>query len=97
VERPPQYNWLVGNYPNPFNPSTRIHFWLKEDCHVRLDVYNSRGQKVRTLVNETLPIGQHDIVFDGTDDNGRSLASGVYFTRMQSGKYHRVRKMVLSK
>ncbi|HOH59776.1 MAG TPA: FlgD immunoglobulin-like domain containing protein, partial [Candidatus Cloacimonadota bacterium] len=97
VEEIPEYTWLIGNYPNPFNPHTSIRFWLKEDSSVSLMVYNARGQKVRTLINESMRAGIHDVQFNGKDDAGRDLGSGVYFSLLKSGPYHRIRKMILSK
>ena len=97
LEEIPEYTWLIGNYPNPFNPHTKIRFWLKEYGPVSLVVYNARGQKVRTLVNESMTPGIHNVDFDGKDDAGRDLGSGVYFSLLKSGSYQRVRKMILSK
>jgi hypothetical protein len=97
VPKTPEYNYLVGNHPNPFNPSTNIAFWLKEDTSVKLKVYNSRGQLVRSLFSGDLPKGTHTVVFDGKDDAGRTLNSGLYIYRMESKGYSRTRKMMLSK
>ncbi|HRX77105.1 MAG TPA: FlgD immunoglobulin-like domain containing protein [Candidatus Cloacimonadota bacterium] len=97
VEKIPEYTRLVGNYPNPFNPDTNIQFWLKEDNFVSLKIYNSRGQKVRTLLSADMKAGNHTIAFDGKDDAGRILSSGLYFSHLKTGKYHRTLKMILSK
>jgi hypothetical protein len=88
---------LRGNYPNPFNPSTTIQFSLKETSPVYLEIYNITGQKVRSLVNGSLPAGTHNIEWNGKDNNGRVVGSGVYFYKMGSGKYTNTKKMILMK
>ncbi len=88
---------LTGNYPNPFNPNTSINFSLSNVGHVTLDVYNLRGQKVNTLVDETMQPGYHTVNWDGRDKNDRPVASGIYFYRMQTGEYTYIRKMMLIK
>ena len=88
---------LEGNYPNPFNPETTIAFSTKESGQVSLDIYNIKGQKVRTLINDHRDAGSHKIVWNGKDDNGKSVASGVFFYRMKSGKYSSTKKMILMK
>jgi hypothetical protein len=86
---------LKGNIPNPFNPSTTILYDILDPCEVKLDIYNARGQKIRTLINEAKASGHHSVVFDGRDDRGQSIASGVYFYRFTAGKYTATRKMLL--
>lgn len=86
---------LKANYPNPFNPTTIISYDLKEAGWVRLDIYNLKGQKVRTLVNQEKPSGRHRIIFDAHDQHGNPLASGIYLYRMQSESYLSTRKMLL--
>ena len=88
---------LKGCYPNPFNPTTTISFSIKEKAPVELIIYNILGQKVRTLVNQPLEPGEHSIVWNGTDNKGRSVASGIYFYRMKAGNYSETKKMVLKK
>jgi hypothetical protein len=88
---------LSQNYPNPFNPSTSIAFALPERSHVALEVFNVLGQKVRQLIDETLPAGNHSIVFDGHDNDGRELASGIYLYRIKTDGYSRSKKMMLMK
>ena len=88
---------LEGNYPNPFNPETTIAFSTKENGNISLDIYNIRGQKVRTLLNETKQAGKHTVVWNGKDDNGKNVASGVFFYRMKSGKFSSTKKMILMK
>ncbi len=86
---------LVGNYPNPFNPSTTIRYSILEPSPVTLVIYNLKGQKVRVLVDQLRPTGHHTVVWDGKDDKGSPVSSGVYYYRMQAGDYHNVRKMLL--
>jgi hypothetical protein len=88
---------LAQNYPNPFNPQTKISFSLPNSGAVKLDVYNVLGQRVRSLVNATLPAGFHEVTFDSRDDRGQELASGVYFYRLQTNGYEYSRKMLLLK
>jgi hypothetical protein len=88
---------LKGNYPNPFNPETTIRFSLKEAAPVNIGIYNVKGQLVRTLVNAEKTSGNHSVVWNGRDDNGSSVSSGVYFYKMNAGKYSSTRKMILMK
>lgn len=88
---------LLGNYPNPFNPTTTIAFNLKERGPVRIDVYNILGQRVTTLLNGELPSGSHRVVWNGQDSSSRGVASGVYFFKMQAGKYTSTKKMIMMK
>ncbi|HOZ02125.1 MAG TPA: FlgD immunoglobulin-like domain containing protein, partial [Candidatus Syntrophosphaera sp.] len=88
---------LEANFPNPFNPSTMICFELAAPGNVTLDIYNQKGQLVRTLVDSDLPAGRHQIEWNGKDSNGNNAASGLYFYRMHSGSYSSTRKMVLMK
>ena len=88
---------LKGNYPNPFNPQTTISFSLKDNIPVSLEIYNLKGQKVKTLVNESKAPGHYQIVWKGLDSNNQPVASGVYFFKMNAGKYSSTRKMILMK
>lgn len=94
-------NILMQNYPNPFNPSTNIDFSLKGDSYVSLKIYNIRGQIVKTLVADEMQAGYHSVVWNGTNDSGKSVSSGVYLsgfdTNNQSGDYTSVKKMILLK
>jgi predicted outer membrane repeat protein len=90
--------FLHQNYPNPFNPETTISFSVTQtSLFVTLDVYNIKGQKVKTLVNETLPAGEHSVVWDGRDSNNKRVGSGVYFYQLKAGRFEKVKKMVLLK
>jgi flagellar hook assembly protein FlgD len=86
---------LNGNYPNPFNPETSISYDLKEAAPVRLDIYNLKGQLVRTLVDDNQSAGRYRIVFNARDSKGSPLASGVYLYRLRAGDYTSTRKMML--
>ncbi|GAB4372184.1 MAG: hypothetical protein Kow0042_15370 [Calditrichia bacterium] len=86
---------LNSNYPNPFNSVTIIHYQLPASERVELTIYNLLGQKVKTLVSGLKPAGQHRVTWDGRDDAGREVASGVYIYRLQAGSYTAVRKMLL--
>ena len=88
---------LKGNYPNPFNPETLISFDIKVKTPVRIEIYNTKGQLVRTLVNEWIDKGHHQVIWNGKDKNGHSCASGVYQYRMQAGEYVANRRMMLLK
>jgi hypothetical protein len=81
---------LDQNYPNPFNPSTTIRYGLPSMAHVTLSIFNTLGQQVATLVNETQDAGYHDARFDAS-----GLASGVYFYRMQAGNFIQAKKLLL--
>ncbi len=92
---------LTGNYPNPFNPITNVNFSLKADSKVSLSIYNVRGHRVKTLVADNMQAGYHSIVWDGRDDNGKSVSSGIYFSGFDAtdklGDYTSVKKMILLK
>jgi len=88
---------LSPNFPNPFNPATTIRYALarKEPTQTELSVFNILGQKVRTLVSKPQSAGVYSVVWDGRDDSGHKLASGVYFYRIVSGHFVRTRRMLL--
>lgn len=88
---------LLGNYPNPFNPETTISYTLREVGHVTIDIFNVKGQKVKSLVNENKNQGKHTLVWNGRDDKDRSLASGIYLYKMKNGKFSSTKKMILMK
>jgi len=88
---------LSQNYPNPFNPETKINFNLHEDKNIEINIYNIKGQKVKQLVNDYLLAGHYSVVWNGKDDSGKSVTSGVYFYKMKSGNYSGTKKMILMK
>ncbi|MCP4566471.1 MAG: T9SS type A sorting domain-containing protein [FCB group bacterium] len=92
---------LYQNRPNPFNPVTTIDFYIDGSSsaadQVKLEIFNIIGQSVKTLIDETLLPGQHSIEWDGTDNNGSRLASGVYLYRLKIGESSQAKKMMLLK
>jgi flagellar hook assembly protein FlgD len=91
---------LHPNHPNPFNPYTTIRFSVGAglaSAHVSLDIFNIRGQRVRTLVSGYKQPGHHSVVWNGRDNDGRAVGSGVYFYRLQAGEFTETRRMLLLK
>lgn len=88
---------LSQNYPNPFNPETEIQFGFPETGHVRLQIYNLLGQSVRILVDGVRAAGRYSVRWDGRDDAGADLPSGVYFYEFEAGDFLETRRMVLIK
>ncbi len=88
---------LSQNYPNPFNPETIIPYRITETSNVKITIYNVVGQHVKTLVNEFKPSGSYSVTWDGTDEAGRHLNSGLYFYRIQAGNSTQTRKLMLMK
>ena len=88
---------IIGNFPNPFNPSTTIQFSLPETGLVNLSVYNIMGQKVRLLVSDILNPGIHSVVWDGHDYNNNPVSAGIYFTRIEMNNYTVCSRMMLLK
>jgi hypothetical protein len=94
VVRPIAFS-LHQNVPNPFNPRTTLRFSVPEASAVRLAVYDVNGRMVRTLISGERAAGMHEVTWDGTDDVGRAVASGVYVYRLTTDADVAVRKMVL--
>ncbi len=95
---PPVFETTLSNaYPNPFNPSTTIAYSLSEAGPVEISVYNIRGQRVKKLVSERQPAGQHNVVWNGTDSRGKPVSSGIYFYRMTTPDRNIAKKMVMVK
>lgn len=88
---------LDQNYPNPFNPSTVIKYTLAHRADVELTIFNILGQSVRTLVNENLAAGDHTVVWNGLNEQGEKVSSGIYFYRIKTDDYVQSRKMILLK
>ncbi|MBD3333195.1 T9SS type A sorting domain-containing protein [candidate division GN15 bacterium] len=88
---------LAQNYPNPFNPATTIAFSLPRRSDTRLTIYNVLGQAASTLIDQTLPAGDHEIIWNGRLDNGQPAPTGVYFYQLVTGQRSLVRKMLLLK
>jgi len=98
VDVPPtSHPFYAKNWPNPFNPITKIEFSLPREGHVSLKVYNVRGELVRTLVDENRPAGPQVVEWDGSNDRGHSVASGVYFYETRTAGKSTIQKMALVK
>jgi Zinc carboxypeptidase/FlgD Ig-like domain/Carboxypeptidase regulatory-like domain len=97
----PTFTELVGIYPNPFNPKTTVSFNLNQDADVAINVFNIKGQKVRTLVNEKMEAGYHQIDWQGNDDEGKPVSSGVYFVIVDANNegldFTSIKKVILLK
>ena len=93
----PLKNELIGNFPNPFNPETIILYSIKVDSNVQIDVFNIRGQKVLTLVDDVIEAGHHQTIWNGRDVAGREVGSGVYLYRIQVGSESITKRMLLLK
>jgi hypothetical protein len=91
----PKVNSLAQNFPNPFNPSTTIKFDLKDKGFVTLKVYNVAGELVRTLVNGMKDAGAYTIPWNGMNDRGGAVASGIYFYKMETKDFSQTKKMVM--
>ena len=88
---------LIGNFPNPFNPTTTIFYDVKEEGHVRIDVFNIRGQRMVTLVDEHKTTGNYSVDWLGIDETGKNLASGIYLYQMRAEGYTSIKRMILLK
>tara|TARA_B100001250_G_scaffold400043_1_gene410132 strand:- start:728 stop:1492 length:765 start_codon:yes stop_codon:yes gene_type:complete len=88
---------LLQNFPNPFNPSTEIKFSIPKTEYVSLNIYNTIGQKVRSLKSENMVAGYHSIIWDGTNDSGKLVSTGMYFYSIKSNKFNKTRKMLFLK
>jgi hypothetical protein len=93
----PTHFALRQNYPNPFNPTTVIQYALPKASFVKIEVYNVLGQRVRTLLEEPQELGYRTIQWDGKDDSGIEVSSGVYFYKIEAGNFVECRKMMLLK
>ena len=90
---------LNQNIPNPFNPTTNISFNLTAESSgkTELKIYNTKGQLIKTLVSEQLGIGEHNYIWNGSDDNGKKVSSGIYLYKLTSGDYSETRKALMLK
>ncbi len=88
---------LFNNYPNPFNPSTKISFSLPQNSHAKLDVFNIKGQLIKSLINDNLTQGLHEVVWNGTDSNGKKTSSGIYFYKLSTKNKTLTKKMLMLK
>ncbi len=84
---------LNQNYPNPFNPSTVISFEISNIQKVSLKVYDNQGRFVRSLLNNTMHVGRHEISWDGRNNQGESVSAGVYYYMLQTASFNQTKKM----
>jgi len=87
----------LTNYPNPFNPSTTISFSIQNDNNVELSIFNIKGQKITTLINEQMQKGKHTIIWSGLDSNNKPVSSGIYLYKVKAGNQESVKRMLLLK
>jgi Secretion system C-terminal sorting domain len=99
AENPIQTNQNISmsNYPNPFNPTTIIQLNLQTSEQVRLDIYNLKGQHIKTLLDETVPAGTKQVEWNGTDTMNKPVSSGMYFYKVKTNKQNKINKMLLLK
>jgi PKD repeat protein len=88
---------LVGNFPNPFNPSTTISYNLRENSIVQIEIFNMKGQKVKTLANQSQTPGAKSVIWNGVDQTGQSVSSGIYFYKLKTDNLSQTKKMILLK
>lgn len=88
---------MSQNYPNPFNPTTTVAFTIPEASYVTIEIFNILGQNVRVLVDRDMPAGTHEVVWNGKNDSGAKVSSGIYLYRLTAGDYSQSKKMVLLK
>jgi len=93
----PEKFTVFQNYPNPFNPNTVIEFALPKDCWVKVEVFNLLGQKVRTLADKAMKKGIKKIIWNGKNEKGAEVSSGIYFYRIKTDEFTGVKKMILIK
>ena len=88
---------FLENFPNPFNPNTTISFELKESGLTKIEIYNVKGEKIKTLLNKTLPTGSHEVEWKGLNEKGKTIPSGVYFYKLSVNGKQKTNKMLLLK
>ncbi len=96
VEAPKEF-YLYDNFPNPFNPTTKIAFEIPKQSEVRVIIYDILGRIVKQLVDETREAGYYEYTWDGRNDHGATVSSGLYFCRVSTQNWHAVKKMVMAK
>ena len=88
---------LKSNFPNPFNPETTIRFSVAKESNVYIGIYNVKGQRIKSLINGFVNSGDHQVIWNGSDESGRTVSSGLYFYRMRAGEYTSIKRMLLLK
>jgi hypothetical protein len=89
----PTETTLSQNYPNPFNPSTTISYSMSDDANVSIEIFNTLGSKVKTLVNEKISKGSHEIVWNGMDEFSKIVSTGIYYCTMRAGNFMKTIKL----
>lgn len=97
TEMTPTISCLEGNYPNPFNPTTTIKYNIAQKEHIKLQIFNVKGQMINELINDEIEAGFHKVVWNGDDHLGNQVASGVYFYKLETSSHSEMRKMLLMK
>jgi len=87
----------IKNYPNPFNPSTTIEYDLAKNSNISVEVYNAKGQRVKTLVNAYMQAGKHSLVWNGADDNCQTVSTGIYYCKIKCNNSVQFQKMMMIK
>jgi len=88
---------LYPNYPNPFNPETKISFGLPNSSHVKIEIYDIAGRSVRTLIDGVMACGYHQVTWNGKNDIGDLVSTGVYLCRLDASGYRKTLKLVFAK
>lgn len=88
---------FLKNYPNPFNPETTIQFELGHEGKTTVEIYNAKGQRVKTIMNEFLSSGMHSTVWNGLNSNGKRVSSGIYFYQIECNNQVKTKKMIMIK
>jgi len=94
--RPASFS-VSQNYPNPFNPVTNFKFTLPQASYVKIEIFNILGQRVKTLLDEDMRAGVYVVDWDGKDERGTEVSSGIYFYRIKAGDFSDIKRMVLLK
>jgi flagellar hook assembly protein FlgD len=91
-------DYRISNHPNPFNPSTTIEFSIQNDSKIDISVFNIKGQKIKTLIQNEFPKGSHSIYWNGDNESGKPVSSGIYYYKLNvNGKTEAVKKCLLLK
>jgi len=93
----PMATRLMNAFPNPFNPNTNLRYSLKEGGKVQINIYNVKGQLIKSFFAEHASPGYYQLAWDGRDQNGKPVTSGIYMYQMSCGRYHETKKMILAK
>jgi hypothetical protein len=93
----PAVTKLGNNYPNPFNPETTINYSLKDNAAIKLEVFDIKGRMIKKLVDGRQNAGVYSVIWNGIDENGHQVSSGIYFYRITAGSYRATKKMILMK